>query len=185
LFRTILLIDINSNQEAIDKLRKQCKVLKTASTLFEMETVIHVVDAVVLRMNRIQMREWQRNIVALRHLPIFWYVLEQANSVDIEWGYALDGLLFPYQPTETLGYVFSFGMRNFNQRKHWAEERKKLMLKIEERKWIDQAKAVLCEVKNITEQEAYEFLRRQAMDERKRMGDVAASIVKVYQLMHG
>lgn len=37
--------------------------------------------------------------------------------------------------------------------------------------------------KNISEAEAYDVLRKQAMNERKRMVDVATSIVKVYQIL--
>jgi two-component system, response regulator / RNA-binding antiterminator len=54
---------------------------------------------------------------------------------------------------------------------------------LEERKWIDQAKSILCEVKQLTEKEAYHILRKQAMDERRKVADVAASIVKVYRLL--
>jgi response regulator NasT len=84
-----------------------------------------------------------------------------------------------------MGQALSFGVHGWRQRKRWAEEKESLMLRLEERKWIDQAKAVLSEVKGIPENEAYDFLRKQAMNERKRIGEVAANIVKVYQLIHG
>lgn len=45
------------------------------------------------------------------------------------------------------------------------------------------AKGILSKTKNISESEAYDLLRKQAMNERKRMVDVATSIVKVYQLL--
>lgn len=82
-------------------------------------------------------------------------------------------------------HMLQFGARVHQQRKRWTDEREQLLQRIEERKWIDQAKAVLCEIRGINEAEAYDFLRKQAMNDRKRIGEVAASIVKVYQLIHG
>ncbi|MNE97898.1 ANTAR domain protein [compost metagenome] len=46
------------------------------------------------------------------------------------------------------------------------------------------AKAILRETRGITESEAYDLLRKQAMNERKRMVDVATSLVKAYELLH-
>jgi response regulator NasT len=75
------------------------------------------------------------------------------------------------------------GFQHYMLRRQWAQEREQLLSRLEERKWIDQAKGILSEIKGISEAEAYDFLRKQAMNERKRMVDVATSIVKVYQLL--
>jgi len=114
-----------------------------------------------------------------------WHCTEQKLPAQMDWGFALDGVIFPSMTTTELKHALLWGSRVYQQRKRWSEEREQLMQRIEERKWIDQAKAVLCEIRGISESEAYDFLRKQAMNERKRMGDVAASIVKVYQLIHG
>ncbi len=75
------------------------------------------------------------------------------------------------------------GFNHFIMRCEWLQEREQLLSRLEERKWIDQAKSILSEIKGISEAEAYDFPRKQAMNERKRMVDVATSIVKVYQLL--
>ncbi|QHW35156.1 ANTAR domain-containing protein [Paenibacillus rhizovicinus] len=121
----------------------------------------------------------------MRRLPTLWLCPDGAAPTDSDWGLALDGVLFGSMNSPEMNVALQWGLRNFQQRKRWAEEREQLTQRIEERKWIDQAKAVLCEIKGITEAEAYDFLRKQAMNERKRIGDVSASIVKVYQLIHG
>ena len=77
------------------------------------------------------------------------------------------------------------GVNHYFQRTEWQQEREQLLSKLEERKWVDQAKRILCEIKGISEAEAYDFFRKQAMNERKRMVDVATSIVKVYQILQG
>ncbi len=51
-------------------------------------------------------------------------------------------------------------MLSFNhyfQRSEWRQEREQLLSKLEERKWIEQAKRILSEIKKIPEAEAYEF----------------------------
>lgn len=69
------------------------------------------------------------------------------------------------------------------ERKQWEQERKQLQSRLEDRKWIDMAKAILSDLKQISEAEAYDLLRKKAMDERKRMVDVATAIVKAHQLL--
>ncbi|MNP81963.1 ANTAR domain protein [compost metagenome] len=56
-----------------------------------------------------------------------------------------------------------------------------LVSRLEERKWIDMAKQILCDMNRISEAEAYDVLRKRAMNERKRMVDIATSIVKAHQ----
>ena len=55
----------------------------------------------------------------------------------------------------------------FYEREQWHNERTRLLARIEERKWIDMAKGILCKMNNISESEAYDVLRKQAMNERK------------------
>ncbi|MNY46685.1 Nitrate regulatory protein [compost metagenome] len=86
------------------------------------------------------------------------------------------------QPQE-IHWILHFSARQCFERQQWLKEREQLLSRIEERKWIDMAKGILSKAKNISESEAYDLLRKQAMNERKRMVDVATSIVKVYQLL--
>lgn len=76
-----------------------------------------------------------------------------------------------------------FAARRYMERKQWEQERKQLQSRLEDRKWIDMAKAILSDLKQISEAEAYDLLRKKAMDERKRMVDVATAIVKAHQLL--
>ena len=43
---------------------------------------------------------------------------------------------------------------------------------------VEQAKAILMRVRNLGEEEAYEFLRKRAMDRRVPVGSVAAAIIE-------
>lgn len=174
---------------ATDALRKNCKKLHCVETEAEALGLVMIADAVVIHAPALDMLKLQQAVARTKKLPIFWLSgvghVKYASREQEDWGYSLDGLLFPTMLPEEMGQALSFGVHGWKQRKRWTEEKESLMLRLEERKWIDQAKAVLSEIKGIPENEAYDFLRKQAMNERKRIGEVAANIVKVYQLIHG
>jgi response regulator NasT len=54
---------------------------------------------------------------------------------------------------------------------------------LQERKVIDRAKGILMKVKNLTEEEAYALLRKTAMNENKKIADVAQSIITAADLL--
>jgi two-component system, response regulator / RNA-binding antiterminator len=53
---------------------------------------------------------------------------------------------------------------------------------LEERKVIDRAKGILMKVKNLTEEEAYALMRKTAMNENKKIADVAQSVITAAEL---
>ncbi|KAF0676855.1 Two component response regulator [Profundibacterium mesophilum KAUST100406-0324] len=54
---------------------------------------------------------------------------------------------------------------------------------LEDRKVIDRAKGLLMRVRGITEDEAYALLRKTAMDQNKRLADVAGALVTAAKLL--
>ena len=48
---------------------------------------------------------------------------------------------------------------------------------------IDRAKGILMKAKNISEEEAYALLRKTAMNENKKIADVAQSVVTAAELL--
>jgi two-component system, response regulator / RNA-binding antiterminator len=54
---------------------------------------------------------------------------------------------------------------------------------LEERKVIDRAKGILMKAKNFGEEEAYALLRRTAMNEKKKIAEVAQSVVTAAELL--
>ncbi|GGN57242.1 MULTISPECIES: ANTAR domain-containing response regulator [Oceanobacillus] len=53
--------------------------------------------------------------------------------------------------------------------------------KLEDRKFIDKAKGLLMKEKNLDEQDAYKLLRKMSMDGRTTIGEIARTIVIVYE----
>ena len=56
---------------------------------------------------------------------------------------------------------------------------------LEERKVIDRAKGILMRLRNIGEEEAHALLRRTAMNENRRIADVAQSVLTAADLLSG
>ena len=53
---------------------------------------------------------------------------------------------------------------------------------LEERKVIDRAKGILMKAKNLTEEQAYALLRKTAMNENKKIAEVAQSVITAAEL---
>lgn len=53
--------------------------------------------------------------------------------------------------------------------------------KLEERKILEKAKGLLMKVRHISEEEAFSVIRREAMNKRKSMKDIAEAVILVYQ----
>ncbi|MFC5447323.1 ANTAR domain-containing response regulator [Paenibacillus aestuarii] len=141
-------------------------------------------DALLLAVPPGQVEPWRTQALAQRSLPVFWWCDSQTfPSSECKLDPGIDGLIGPSMSPLEVHCALLLGVNHYFQRTEWLQEREQLLSKLEERKWIDQAKRILSEIKHISEAEAYDFLRKQAMNERKRMVDVATSIVKVYQLL--
>ncbi|MDD9269921.1 ANTAR domain-containing response regulator [Paenibacillus sp. GCM10023248] len=156
----------------------------TASTIKEVSFIIPKVDAVLLSVGPDQVEAWRTRILAQRSLPLFWWCdAHTFPSNECRMDAGIDGLIGSTMSSLEIHCALLLGVNHYFQRTEWQQEREQLLSKLEERKWVDQAKRILCEIKGISEAEAYDFLRKQAMNERKRMVDVATSIVKVYQIL--
>jgi two-component system, response regulator / RNA-binding antiterminator len=150
----------------------------------EISFIIPKADAVLLSVRPEQVEPWRTRVLEHRNLPMFWWCDPHtfpSNECKIDSG--IDGLIGSMMSTLEIHCALLLGINHYFQRTEWHQEREQLLSKLEERKWIDQAKRILSEIKHISEAEAYDFLRKQAMNERKRLVDVATSIVKVYQLL--
>ncbi|UKS27660.1 ANTAR domain-containing protein [Paenibacillus sp. HWE-109] len=180
---------LNDSERAVESLPDE--MLKdlgfrvyAASTVKEISFIIPKVDAVLLSVSPDQVEPWRNRVFALKSLPLFWWcdkLTFPSHECKVDGG--IDGLIGSTMTALEVHCALLLGVNHYFQRTEWQQEREQLLSKLEERKWVDQAKRILCEIKGISEAESYDFLRKQAMNERKRMVDVATSIVKVYQLL--
>ena len=92
--------------------------------------------------------------------------------------YVVDGLR-----KERVKPILDMCISRFNVFSRMRDELAQARSQLEERRTIDRAKTLLMRAKGISEDEAYGLLRRTAMNEQKRVADVAQAITMAAELL--
>lgn len=92
--------------------------------------------------------------------------------------YVVDGLR-----KERVKPILDMTISRFNAFNRLREELDRTRQALEERKVIDKAKGILMKSRGIGEEEAYALLRKTAMNESRRLADVAAGLVMAAKLL--
>lgn len=106
---------------------------------------------------------------------------ESLTKAAIEAGvsaYVVDSLL-----PERINPIISAAIARFNMFRRMRDELAETKRALEERKVIDRAKGLLMKAKNLGEDEAYALMRKTAMDQGKKITDVAAALVTAAELL--
>ena len=92
--------------------------------------------------------------------------------------YIVDGL-----KKERIKPILDLCVSRFNAFAKLQDELDRTRNALEERKVIDRAKGILMKLKGLTEEEAYVLLRSTAMREKKKIGEIAQSILTASELL--
>lgn len=84
---------------------------------------------------------------------------------------------------ERLRHILDLCVSRFNAFARIQAELDKTKTALEERKVIDRAKGILMKAKELTEEQAYALMRKTAMNENKKIADIAQSIVMASDLL--
>ncbi|MFN4170589.1 MAG: ANTAR domain-containing response regulator, partial [Pseudorhodobacter sp.] len=106
---------------------------------------------------------------------------EQLTRAAIEAGvsaYVVDGL----QP-ERIKPILDAAIARFHMFQKMRAELAATKAALEDRKIIDRAKAILMKARGIDEEAAYALLRKTAMDQNRRMADIAQQLVMAAGLL--
>jgi response regulator NasT len=116
--------------------------------------------------------------------PIAMFV-DQSDSASIQASvdagvsaYIVDGLR-----KERVKHILDLCISRFHAFSRLQTELEKTKTALEERKVIDRAKGILMNAKKISEEEAYALLRRTAMNENRKIAEVAQSVVTAADLL--
>jgi response regulator NasT len=116
--------------------------------------------------------------------PVAMFV-DQSDSASIQAAvdagvsaYIVDGL-----KKERITNILDLCISRFNAFSRLQTELDHAKGALEERKVIDRAKGVLMKAKGFTEEEAYALLRKTAMNENKKIVDIAQSVVTAAELL--
>lgn len=116
--------------------------------------------------------------------PVAMFVDQSAEGMTalaIEAGfsaYVVDGL-----QADRLKPVLDAAIIRFRMMQRMRTELEETKRALEERKVIDKAKGIIMKSRNLSEDEAYVLLRRAAMDQNKRIADVASALVSSAALL--
>ena len=116
--------------------------------------------------------------------PISMFV-DQSDAASIQASvdagvsaYIVDGL-----KKERIKPILDLCVSRFNAFSKLQDELDRTKHALEERKVIDRAKGILMKVKGLTEEEAYVLMRSTAMREKKKIGEIAQSILTASELL--
>ena len=116
--------------------------------------------------------------------PIAMFV-DQSDTASIQASvdagvsaYIVDGL-----KKERIKPILDLCVSRFNAFAKLQDELDRTKSALEERKVIDRAKGILMKLKGLTEEEAYVLMRSTAMREKKKIGEIAQSILTASELL--
>ena len=116
--------------------------------------------------------------------PVAMFV-DQSDSASIE--AAVDAGVSAYivggLRKERIKNILDLCISRFNAFARLQDELERTRPALDERKAIDRAKGILMRARNLTEQDAYALLRRTAMNENKKIADVAQSVITAAELL--
>ena len=115
--------------------------------------------------------------------PIAMFV-DQADSASIQASvdagvsaYIVDGL-----KKERIKSILDLCISRFNAFSRLQTELEQTKNALEDRKIIDRAKGILMKRKNLSEEDAYDLLRRTAMNENKKIAEIAQSVITASEM---
>jgi response regulator NasT len=116
--------------------------------------------------------------------PIAMFV-DQSDTASIQASvdagvsaYIVDGL-----KKERMKHILDLCISRFNAFSRLQGELDRAKSALEERKVIDRAKGILMKAKQLTEEQAYALLRKTAMNENKKIVEIAQSIITAAELL--
>ena len=116
--------------------------------------------------------------------PVAMFV-DQSDSASIEAAvdagvsaYIVDGL-----KKERVKHILDLCISRFNAFERLQKELDHTRSALEERKVIDRAKGILMQAKNLGEPEAYALLRKTAMNQNKKIAEIAQSVITAAELL--
>ncbi|MCP4564570.1 MAG: ANTAR domain-containing protein [Bosea sp.] len=187
----ILIVDANQVRAAIieEGLREagyQQLVHLSATTGLAAAIEVHDPDVVVIDLEDPSRDALADMFLVSRHVrrPITMFV-DQSDSASIEAAveagvsaYIVDGL-----KKERMQAILQTCISRFNAFRKLREELDEARSQLEDRKTIDRAKAIVMRLKGLSEDEAYALMRRTAMNEKRKLVDIARSLITAAEML--
>lgn len=105
------------------------------------------------------------------------YMIRDAVRAGVS-AYVVDGL-----NRDRVKPILEVAIARFNEYQQLRQELAQTRTTLEERKVIDRAKGILMDRRGMNEREAYDLLRRKAMDSNKKLVDIARTVLAAVDLL--
>eukprot|EP01042_Synura_sphagnicola_P027327 gene27327-35296_t len=147
---------------------------------------VHDPDVVVIDLEDPSRDALADMFLVSRHVrrPITMFV-DQSDSASIEAAveagvsaYIVDGL-----KKERMRPILQTCISRFNAFRKLREELDEARSQLEDRKTIDRAKAIVMRLKGLSEEDAYALMRRTAMNEKRKLVDIARSLITAAEML--
>nr|CAD6596468.1 chemotaxis protein CheY [Rhizobium sp. TCK] len=188
---TILVIDENAIRASIieeglreaghDRVNVIHEVNGVARTIETLQPDVIIID--IENPNR-DMMEHLFQLTRTVGRPIAMFV-DRSDTASIEAAvdagvsaYIVDGL-----KKERVKSILDMAVSRFNAFSRLQRELAEARSALEERKVVERAKGILMKMRGLSEEEAFSLLRQSAMNEKKKMADIAQSIVTAARLL--
>lgn len=102
-------------------------------------------------------------------------ITDQAVNTDVM------GYIVKPVDEDTLIPSVKIAIHNYNQREIMAKEFHKTQEALDDRKYLDRAKGLVMERKNMSEKEAYTYIRSLSMDKGISMTELSKMLLKAYE----
>lgn len=163
-------------------------------------SLVHEIDGLARQIERIQpdvividietpnrdMLEHLFQLTRIVRKPIAMFV-DRSDSSSIEAAveagvsaYVVDGLR-----KERVKPILDMAVSRFRAFSRLQQELADAKTALQERKVVERAKGILMKSRQLTEEEAYVLLRQSAMNEKKKLSDIAQSVVLAANLLGG
>jgi len=187
----ILIVDANHVRAAIIEeglreagYRQLVRVGATTGLIAAIEA--HDPDVVVIDLEDPSRDALADMFLVSRHVrrPITMFV-DQSDSASIEAAveagvsaYIVDGLR-----KERMQPILQTCISRFNAFRKLREELDDVRSQLEDRRTIDRAKGIVMRLKGLSEDEAYALMRRTAMNEKRKLVDIANSLITAAEML--
>jgi response regulator NasT len=188
---TILVIDENAIRASIIEEGLRDAGHKNVTVIHEVHGVARIIET--LRPDVIVIDIENPNRDMMEHLfqltrtvgrPIAMFVdrsdraqIEAAMDAGVS-AYVVDGL-----KKERVESILDMAISRFNAFSRLQRELAEAKSALEERKVIERAKGILMKMRGLSEEDAFTLLRQSAMNEKKKMSDIAQSVVTAAGLL--
>jgi response regulator NasT len=187
----IAIVDENPIRAAIleDGLREAgfsqvVRINETANLLARIHTIDPDVILIDLENPNRDVLEQMFQVSRIVKRPIAMFV-DSSDSASIQASvdagvsaYIVDGL-----KKERMKHILDLCISRFNAFSRLQTELERTKTALEDRKVIDRAKGILMKARNISEEQAYALMRKTAMNENKKISEIAQSIITTAELL--